>query len=250
MKKMMIVFIFVNVLMAEGVSLENKHYRNIKSAITQFSSTFTNDMLSASYDCTAILEEIKNVKCEVVRKNLLTDLASQFIVNHKDIWKHKDALWFQRRRTRLTAKVLYLVDDKNIMFKWQRYLDLLQAMKAELVIYADVRDPDAYRDRWIAEAKEGLKEELRRLGTNRNVIICGTVPISKARREAGAKWAYKKSIEREIARYEKRYFDSLVLKDDYRKLTAAERKQLIEMVKEGLGRYPKWYRKDLEDKLN
>ena len=46
----------------------------------------------------------------------------------------------------------------------------------------------------------------------------------------------------------KRYFDSLVLQDDYRKLPKEEQKILIEMVREGLGRYPKWYREDSVEK--
>jgi hypothetical protein len=49
--------------------------------------------------------------------------------------------------------------------------------------------------------------------------------------------------------YEKNYFDSLVLMDDYRQLNTKERKQLMEMVREGLGRYPKWYQKELDEKL-
>ena len=44
------------------------------------------------------------------------------------------------------------------------------------------------------------------------------------------------------------YFDSLVLQDDYRKLPKEEQKILIEMVREGLGRYPKWYREDSVEK--
>ena len=250
MKKIMVICIGGVSLVVNAVTSGDAHYKNIEAAITQFSVTLTNDVKSMDYDFLAMLREIKDIKSCDMRTNLLFKLTEQLCCIDKDAWKCENRSRLLWKKMYLMAKAMYSVDDKNIMFKWQRYLDLLQAMKAELVIYADVRDPDAYRDRWIAEAKEGLKEELRRLGTNRNVIIRGTVPISKARREAGAKWAYKKSIEREIARYEKRYFDSLVLKDDYRKLTAAERKQLIEMVKEGLGRYPKWYRKDLEDKLN
>ena len=149
----------------------------------------------------------------------------------------------------LMVKAMYSVDDKNMMFKWRRYLDFLQIMKSELELYADVKDPDEYRERWIAEAREDLKAEIRRLGTNRNIIISGPAPISKARREAGAKWMYKKSIESQIKRYEKRYFDSLVLEDDYRKLNADEKNKLMKMVREGLGRYPKWYREELEENV-
>ena len=248
MKKIMVICICVNVLILKGAFREDVHQRNIKFAITQFASSFTNDMMSTSYDFAAILGEIKNLKSEAIRTNLLSDLTDRLIVNPKDIWKHQDALWFQRRRTYLMVKAMYSFKDSNIMFKWQRYLDLYRAMKSELELYVDVKDPDEYRERWIAEAREDLKAEIRRLGTNSNIIISGPAPISKARREASAKWMYKKSIESQIRRYEKRYFDSLVLEDDYRKLTTGEKKKLIEMVREGLGRYPKWYREDSVEK--
>jgi hypothetical protein len=249
MKKLVAIFICVDVLVLKGAFREDVHQRNIKFAITQFASSFTNDMMSTSYDFAAILGEIENLKSEAIRTNLLSDMTDRLIVNPNDIWKHQDALWFQRRRAYLMVKAMYSFKDSNIMFKWQRYLDLYQAMKSELKLYADVKDPDEYRERWIAEAREELMEKIRKAGSKTNLLIRGTVPISKARREAGEKWAYKKSIEREIARYEKRYFDSLVLKDDYRKLCTNDRKQLIEMVREGLGRYPKWYQKELDEKL-
>lgn len=247
MKKLVAIFICVNVLIVKGAFREDVQ-RNIKFAITQFASSFTNDMMSTSYDFAAILGEIKNLKSEIVRTNLLVNLTDWLIATPKDMWKHPDALWFQRRRTYLMVKAMHSFKDSNAIFKWQRYLDLYQVMKSELALYADVKDPDEYRERWIAEAREDLKAEIRRLGTNRNIIISGPAPISKARREASAKWAYKKSIERQIKRYEKDYFDSLVLEDDYRKLTTGEKKQLIEMVREGIGRYPKWYQKELDEK--
>jgi hypothetical protein len=139
-------------------------------------------------------------------------------------------------------------DDENLMFKWRRYTDLLQAMKTELALYGNVKDPDAYRNRWIALANEDLKRKIKELGTNKNIIISGPVPISKEEREARAKWSYKRRLIFDIDRYGKMYFDSLVLQDDYRKLPKEEQKILIEMVREGLGRYPKWYREDSVEK--
>ena len=249
MKKLVAIFICVDVLVVKGAFREDVHQRNIKFAITQFASSFTNDMMSTSYDFAAILGEIKNLKSEAIRTNLLSVLTDRLIVNPHDIWKHQDALWFQRRRTYLMVKAMYSFKDSNIVFKWQRYLDLYQAMKSELKLYADVKDPDEYRERWIAEAREELMEKIRKAGSKTNLLIRGTVPISKARREAGAKWMYKKSIESQIKRYEKRYFDSLVLEDDYRKLNADEKNKLMKMVREGLGRYPKWYREELEENV-
>ena len=248
MKKMITLFICGVCFIMKGELSEAVHCRSIENAVIRFESTFTNDVMSAHLDVEVILKELKDVKSMAARRELFTRLTNKLCLPQKNVWRHKDALWFQRMRTYLMGKVMLSAPDKDIMFKWQRYLDLYRAMKSELGLYVDVKDPDEYRERWIAEAREDLKAEIRRLGTNSNIIISGPAPISKARREASAKWMYKKSIESQIRRYEKRYFDSLVLEDDYRKLTTGEKKKLIEMVKEGLGRYPKWYREELEEK--
>jgi DNA-binding protein H-NS len=244
MKKIIVICICGISIVVNAVSPEDVHHKNIEAAITQFSVTLTNDIRSMDYDFLAMLREIKDIKSCDIRTNLLFKLTEQLCYIDKDAWKYDNWSSLQWKRVYLMVKAMYSVDDKNIMFKWQRYLSFLQVMKSELVLYEDVKHPDAYRDRWIAEAKEELMEQIRKAGTNKNILIRGTVPLSKARREASAKWSYKKSIEREIARYEKRYFDSLVLMDDYRKLNTKEREQLMEMVKEGLGRYPKWYQKE------
>ena len=88
----MVICICVNVLILKGAFREDVHQRNIKFAITQFASSFTNDMMSTSYDFAAILGEIKNLKSEAIRTNLLSDLTDRLIVNPKDIWKHQDVI--------------------------------------------------------------------------------------------------------------------------------------------------------------
>ena len=248
MKKIMVIWIGGVSLVVNAVTSGDAHYKNIEAAITQFSVTLTNDVKSMDYDFLAMLREIKDIKSCDMRTNLLFKLTEQHCCIDKDAWKRENWSRLLWKKMYLMVKAMYSVDDKNMMFKWQRYLDFLQAMETELALYADVKHPDSYRERWIAEAKARFKEDLRRLGTNRNVIICGTVPISEARREAGRKWSYKKSLEWQIEQYKKDYFDSLVLKDDYRKLTAPEQRKLMEMVKEGLGRYPKWYRVEPTEK--
>ena len=232
----------------QGDDLNSIHCKNIESAITQFSSTMTNDIRLMDYDFIAILEEIKDLKSREMRINFLTNLANRLCAVSKDIWKYKNAYSFQGKKVYLMGMAMRSFDDENLMFKWRRYTDLLQAMKTELALYGDVKDPDAYRDRWIALAKEDLIRRINEAGTNKNIIIRRTMPISKEEREANAKWSYKRRLIFDIDRYEKRYFDSLVLQDDYRKLPKEEQKILIEMVREGLGRYPKWYRKELEGK--
>ena len=232
----------------QGDDLNSIHCKNIESAITQFSSTMTNDIRLMDYDFIAILEEIKDLKSREMRINFLTNLANRLCAVSKDIWKYKNAYSFQGKKVYLMGMAMRSFDDENLMFKWRRYTDLLQAMKTELALYGDVKDPDAYRDRWIALAKEDLIRRINEAGTNKNIIIRRTMPISKEEREANAKWSYKRRLIFDIDRYEKRYFDSLVLQDDYRKLPKEEQKILIEMVREGLGRYPKWYREDSVEK--
>ena len=232
----------------QGDDLNSIHCKNIESAITQFSSTMTNDIRLMDYDFIAILEEIKDLKSREMRINFLTNLANRLCAVSKDIWKYKNAYSFQGKKVYLMGMAMRSFDDENLMFKWRRYTDLLQAMKTELALYGDVKDPDAYRDRWIALAKEDLIRRINEAGTNKNIIIRRTMPISKEEREANAKWSYKRRLIFDIDRYEKRYFDSLVLQDDYRKLPRDEQKILIEMVREGLGRYPKWYREDSVEK--
>ena len=234
--------------MLEGVDVENARCKNIEAAIAQFSSTLTNNIESMDYDFIAILEEIKDLKSREMRINFLTNLANRLCAVSKDIWKYKNAYSFQGKKVYLMGMAMRSFDDENLMFKWRRYTDLLQAMKTELALYGDVKDPDAYRDRWIALAKEDLIRRINEAGTNKNIIIRRTMPISKEEREANAKWSYKRRLIFDIDRYEKRYFDSLVLQDDYRKLPRDEQKILIEMVREGLGRYPKWYREDSVEK--
>ena len=249
MKKIVAICICGIGLAVKGVPSNDVHHKNIETAISQFSVILTNDVRSMDYDFSAILREIKDIRMCDVRTNLLFKLTEQLCHIDKNAWKSENWSRLQWKRMYLMVKAMYSVDDKNMMFKWRRYLDFLQIMKSDLELYADVKDPDEYRERWIAEAREDLKAEIRRLGTNRNIIISGPAPISKARREAGAKWMYKKSIESQIKRYEKRYFDSLVLEDDYRKLNVDEKNKLMKMVREGLGRYPKWYREELEENV-
>ncbi len=248
MKKMFFLCLCGMGFMLEGVDVENARCKNIEAAIAQFSSTMTNDIRLMDYDFIAILEEIKDLKSREMRINFLTNLANRLCAVSKDIWKYKNAYSFQGKKVYLMGMAMRSFDDENLMFKWRRYTDLLQAMKTELALYGNVKDPDAYRDRWIALANEDLKRKIKELGTNKNIIISGPVPISKEEREASAKWSYKRRLIFDIDRYEKRYFDSLVLQDDYRKLPRDEQKILIEMVREGLGRYPKWYREDSVEK--
>ena len=248
MKKIITLFICGGCFIMKGELSEVVQCRSIENAVTRFESTFTNDVMSAHFDVEVILKELKDVKSMAARRELFTRLTSKLCLSQKNIWRHKDALWFQRMRIYLMEKVMLSAPDNNIMFKWQKYLELYQSMKSELLYYADVKHPDAYRDRWIAQAKKRLMQKIEEVVTNKNILIRRTVPMSRERREAGEKWSYKKSIECQIEEYKKRYFDSLVLEDDYRKLTTGEKKQLIDMVKEGLGRYPKWYREELEEK--
>ena len=248
MKKILVVSLLGLGFILKGMSMEGMHCKNIESAITQFSSTMTNDIRLMDYDFIAILEEIKDLKSKVARINLLTNLANRLCVVSKDIWKRKNAYSFQGKKVYLMGMAMRSFDDENLMFKWRRYTDLLQAMKTELALYGNVKDPDAYRDRWIALAKEDLIRRINEAGTNKNIIISGPVPMSEEEREIRAKWAYKRRLIFEIKEYEKTYFDSLKLQDDYRKLQKEEQKKLMEMVKEGLGRYPKWYREESTEK--
>ena len=248
MKRMFFLCLCGMGFMLEGVDVENARCKNIEAAIAQFSSTLTNNIESMDYDFMSILGEIEDVKSEVDSTNLLSKLAKGLCVISKDIWKYKNAYSFQGKKVYLMGMAMRSFDDENLMFKWRRYTDLLQAMKTEFALYGNVKDPDAYRDRWIALANEDLKRKIKELGTNKNIIISGPVPISKEEREASAKWSYKRRLIFDIDRYGKMYFDFLVLQDDYRKLPRDEQKILIEMVREGLGRYPEWYRKELEGK--
>jgi hypothetical protein len=233
----------------KGELSEDVQCRSIENAVTRFESTFTNDVMSAHFDVEVILKELKDVKSMAARRELFTRLTSKLCLPQKNIWRHKDALWFQRMRIYLMEKVMLSAPDNNIMFKWQKYMELYKAMKSELLYYADVKPPDAYRDIWMAQAKKRLMQKIEEVGTNKNILIRRTVPMSRERRDVGEKWSYKKSIESQMEECEKRYFDSLVLMDDYRQLNTKERKQLMEMVREGLGRYPKWYQKELDEKL-
>ena len=248
MKKIVLICFCGLGFILKGMSIETVHCKNIEYAITQFSSTMTNDIQSMEYDFIAIIGEIKDLNSKVARINLLTNLANRLCVVSKDIWKRKNAYSYQWDRICLMDKAVLSLGEGNFMFKWRRYTDLLQAIKMELASYEDVKHPDAYRDKWIALANEDLKRKIKELGTNKNIIISGPVPMSEKEREIRAKWAYKRRLIFEIKEYEKTYFDSLKLQDDYRKLPKEEQKKLMEMVKEGLGRYPKWYREESTEK--
>jgi hypothetical protein len=247
--KRMLVFCLCGVgfLLRGDPLAEECHKRNIQLAITRFSSIFTNDIMSTGYDFSAILNEIKDLKSEKVRMGLLSNLADQLILRQEDIWKHNDASWFQRRRTYLMAKAMCSLGGGNIMFKWLKYTELLRSMKTELKLYANINNPDAYRERWIALAKEDLLQRIKEAGTNRNIIISGPVPISGEEREIRAKWAYKCSLKQQIEDYEKRFFDGLKLKCDYDRMSPEDRVKLMRMIKQGLGRYPKWYKKEMDE---
>ncbi len=249
MKKIFMLLICGSSLCVPGEDLESIHCRNIETAIHGFAELFTNANQSASYDFFAILGEIKNLKQKKLKNDLVTKLIVPIFITPKDMWKHERKYFVQGDRVSFLVKAIRSLGEINLMLKWRKYTDLLISMKEELAFYADVKHPDAYRDRWIAEAKEELMEQIRKAGTNKNILIRGTVPLSKARREASAKWSYKRKLIYEIGEYVKNYFDSLVLMDDYRQLNTKEREQLIKMVREGLGRYPKWYQKELDEKL-
>ena len=154
MKKIIALFICGVCFIMKGELSEAVHCRSIENAIIGFESTFTNDVMSAHFDVEVILKELKDLKSMAARRELFTRLTNKLCLPQKNIWRHKDALWFQRMRTYLMEKVMLSAPDKDIMFKWQKYLELYQSMKSELLYYADVKHPDAYRDRWIAQAKK------------------------------------------------------------------------------------------------
>lgn len=249
MRKIMIICLCGLGFILKGASLEDIHRKNVESAIVRFVPSFTNDIRSMDREFVAILDEVKKVKSEDVRTNLLSHLSDRLIATPKDMWKHNDPLWFHRRRIYLMGTALRSFGDTNLILRWRKYSDLLRSMKAELVQYDDIKDPDAYRERWIAQANKELKLRMKELGTNRNIIISGLVPISKEEREIRAKWSYKCNLIIDIQRFEERVFDNMDLRYDYDRTSSGERKQLIEIVKEGLGRYPKWYREELEENV-
>lgn len=233
----------------QGDDLNSIHRKNIELAIHGFGELLTNANESASHDFFAILGEIKDIKQKASQMELISKLIEPIFNTPKDMWKYERRFLIQGDRVSYLGKAMRSIEtDIDIVSKWRNYIRLLQSMKAELSLYANVQHPDAYRNRWIALANEDLKRKIKELGTNKNIIISGPVPISKEEREASAKWSYKRRLIFDIDRYGKMYFDSLVLQDDYRKLPKEEQKILIEMVREGLGRYPKWYQEDSVEK--
>ena len=248
MKKMFFLCLCGMGFMLEGVDVENARCKNIEAAIAQFSSTLTNNIESMDYDFMSILGEIEDMKSEVDSTNLLSKLAKGLCVISKDIWKYKDSEIFQWKRVYLMERAMsidVMSDSGSVLAKLEKHLDLLRAMREELALYEDAESPEVYRKLWFKRKREYSARQVGQSGTNRNIKIKGTLPLDE---RPSRKWGYKKDIEYQISRYEKRYFDSLVLQDDYRKLPKEEQKILIEMVREGLGRYPEWYRKELEGK--
>ena len=234
--------------MLNGMDSENVHYKNIEAAVDQYSSTLTNDIESMDYDFLTILVEINGVKSDVVRTNLLSKLADVLCVASKDIWKYKNSERFQWKRVYLMERVMSvdaMSDSGRILVKYEKYLALLKAMREELAFYADAEGPEVYRRRLLKRTSQDSLRQKRQPATNINININSTIPLDE---RPSRKWGYKKDIEYRISRYEKNYFDSLVLQDDYRKLQKEEQKKLMEMVKEGLGRYPKWYREESTEK--
>ncbi len=78
--------------------------------------------MSAHFDVEVILKELKDVKSMAARREPFTRLTNKLCLPQKNVWRHKDALWFQRMRTSLMEKVMLSAPDKDIMFKWQKYM--------------------------------------------------------------------------------------------------------------------------------
>ena len=247
MKKMLVFCLCGIGFVLEGADLEGVHRKNIETAIVRFSSTLTNDIRSMNHDFSAISAEIKDIKDKDLYTNLLSKLTARLCIVYDDIWKHENSGRFQWKKIYLMEKSTLSLDDRYIIFKWLKYTELLRSMKTELKLYANINNPDAYRERWIALAKEDLLQRIKEAGTNRNIIISGPVPISGEEREIRAKWAYKCSLKQQIEDYEKRFFDGLKLKCDYDRMSPEDRVKLMRMIKQGLGRYPKWYKKEMDE---
>ena len=95
MKKIVLICFCGLGFILKGMSIETVHCKNIEYAITQFSSTMTNDIQSMEHDFIAILGEIKDLNSKVARINLLTNLANRLCAVSKDIWKCKNAYSYQ-----------------------------------------------------------------------------------------------------------------------------------------------------------
>ena len=247
MRKAIIILICGIAVMMKGEYFDEMHRKSIESAIVQFSVSLTNNIESMEYDFSAILEEIRSIKSSVVSTNLLLKLVERLCVVQKDVWKCKNAERFQWKRVYLMEKAMsssIMIDRRRVFIRWEKYLNLLKAMRDELKFYSNAESPDVYRRNMIDQiTQKSLQRTRGTAATGKQEDSCCISRLESP----GRKWGYKKDVEFQIKRYEKNYFDSLVLEDDYRKLNADEKKQLIEMVKEGLGRYPEWYREELSE---
>ena len=63
MKKIVAICICGIGLAVKGVPSNDVHHKNIETAISQFSVILTNDVRSMDYDFSAILREIKDIRC-------------------------------------------------------------------------------------------------------------------------------------------------------------------------------------------
>ena len=249
MKKMLVFCLCGIGFVLEGADLEGVHRKNIETAIVRFSSTLTNNIESMDYDFSAILGEMENIKSSDVYTNLLSGLTKELCTVFKDVWKHKNAEIFQWKRVHLMGMAMSIdVMSNNVLTKWGNHLDLLKAMRTELALYADAEGPEVYRRRWLERRSERRRHALTRRNklsaTNGNMAVSDEIPLEES---PSRKWGYKKDIEYQIARYEKHYFDSLILRDDYMKSSPEDRVKLMRMIKQGLGRYPKWYKKEMDE---
>ena len=253
MKKMTILLFLAGIAyVASGADCTNDiHISNIERAITGLPVMLSNSLGTVRYDFSAILREIKAVKEERLRIELLEKcIQPLFSVDEKQ-WKHNPNTEMFRKRESMLEEAFALTEGaKYIGFRWSNRLRMHQSMKKELSFYADAPNPDAVRAALWPKQKEEFKreyEKLRAQSKEKVIIISRTLPPSKEWSDAADRWGYKKWLESSIMFYEKDNFDVLKFKIDYEDLPAAERQPLMERVRKELGRYPKWYKAEKDE---
>ena len=246
MKKMNILIFLAGAYVVFGADDTNDvHISEIECAITSVPAVLSNSLGTVRYDFTAILKEIKTVKNEHVRIELLEKIIQPLFLSDGRQWEHNPQTEKLRKRESMLEEALASTKgEKYIMFRWINRLKMHQSMKEELAFYADAPNPDIVRRALWPKQQEEFKreyEKLRAQSKEKVIIISRTLPPSKEWCDASDRWGYKKWLESSISFYEKDNFDALKFKVDYEDLPAKERQTLMEKVYRELGRYPDWY---------
>ena len=240
MTKSPLLFFFGYVLGVFGVPTTSVHILNIERAIAGLEANIASNSVSENhYDFVAVLEEIKAVQPEQQRMKLLSQCVDTLFLIKTNQWIEVSGWDSVAMRRHLLEAALHIADgDRNILFRWSCRIKMLKSIKKELSFYDDERTMTTNCTAKIKVINcEFTTEDLYRVKTSlRNK--------SEAESRERNRRLYSEHLKYEIRNYEKYFFDRDMLQNDCARMSRIDQCNLMAMVREELGRYPKWYQPD------